>query len=242
MRRVARIVDTLAEPRAVRAAFRWAPFSISAFRLVGAVQRVLPELDTVIDGGANVGQFSRAALEFYPGARVVAFEPNPGAAESLRSNIQGTNRFTLRRMALGDRCGEIAFNVNEYSHASSVLPIAQEALDAFPVLGATREEVVPLSTLDAEFPDPEALGKCLLKLDLQGYELKALAGAGVLLRHVDAILLEASITSMYEGEPALEELQAKLLEFDLVVRAIPDVLLDIDGHVAQLDVLFTRRS
>lgn len=50
--------------------------------LAGAEHRHVlgPKLATVLDIGANRGQFSLAVRRWAPGARVVAFEPLAGAA------------------------------------------------------------------------------------------------------------------------------------------------------------------
>ena len=42
---------------------------------------------TIVDVGANVGFFSLAARDFYPGATIHAYEPNPRILPFLRANV-----------------------------------------------------------------------------------------------------------------------------------------------------------
>ncbi len=65
-----------------------------------------------------------------------------------------------------------------------------------------------MTTLDRlierlDFPQPD-----LIKLDLQGYELHALAGAEKAMAHAQALLLEVSFIELAEGMPLLAEMIA----------------------------------
>jgi len=82
-------LDLLLDPRAVRAFITWPMFSLTSFRMVSGLARqgVLPA--TIIDVGANVGQFAVAAAKLIPNVRVHSFEPAPEAAQQLRRNVAG---------------------------------------------------------------------------------------------------------------------------------------------------------
>ncbi len=53
-------------------------------------------------------------------------------------------------------------------------------------------------------------------LDMQGYELQALAGAGGLLQGVSAIHMEVSNVQLYQGAPLYPEVQARMAAWGFV--------------------------
>ena len=69
-----RLGQVLLQPGGLRSYIRWKPFSITSFTMLRAIKQQGLDFQTVIDGGANVGQFSRAATEIYPHAKIIAFE------------------------------------------------------------------------------------------------------------------------------------------------------------------------
>jgi predicted RNA methylase len=72
-----------------RAVCTWPKFSLTSFRLVDALrrQRIAPR--TVIDVGANVGQFAVAAIRLLEPAMLYSFEPLPGIVDRLQKNVAG---------------------------------------------------------------------------------------------------------------------------------------------------------
>ncbi|MEL7364229.1 MAG: FkbM family methyltransferase, partial [Bacteroidota bacterium] len=77
----------LPQPGALQAFRSWKPFSITAFQMLRDLCRLGLRPKTVIDVGANIGQFARAAAETFPEARVVAFEPLPEVAQQARQHL-----------------------------------------------------------------------------------------------------------------------------------------------------------
>jgi FkbM family methyltransferase len=108
---------------------------------------------TIVDLGANVGYFGAFALERWPGAAVIAYEPDPANAavhaRAIDLNVFG-ERWKLRRAAAAARSGELRF------HASG---------DALSHAGEHGELVVR-----AEDVLPLVAGADLLKLDIEGGE------------------------------------------------------------------------
>src|SRR5262245_5126889 len=99
--------------RGRRAFARWRPFSIAAYQLVEALRREGLQFRTVIDAGANVGQFARAAAETFPDASVISIEALPASAETLRANLADHPRVEVIQTAVGSSDGRIQFFPNE---------------------------------------------------------------------------------------------------------------------------------
>lgn len=226
-------------PDALAALARWRPFSTTAFALTRALraQGLRPRL--VIDGGANVGQFARAAAETFPEARIVSFEPLPEAAARFRAALSDTSRVRLVEAALGAKEGTLAFGRNAYSLASSALPVlADNGL----VAPHAETITVPVTTLDAALAHEAVPPDTLLKLDLQGFELEALRGGRATLGRIGHVLLEVALRPSYAGEPTFEDLLDALRPHGFRFLRPVDVLRDRHGGIVQMDVLFGRET
>jgi FkbM family methyltransferase len=198
------------------------------------------DFGTVIDGGANVGQFSRAVAEVYPHAKVIAFEALPDVAETLRRNLADRPQVRVVQSALGPSEGTLQFFPNQYSLASSALPVHANHRSSFPGVRQLDPIQVPMVCLDRVLADEPLTPPVLLKLDLQGYELEALKGAQQTLARTTHVLLETAFKPMYEGEPLFEELSGFMRSASFrFVRPI-DFLADAQGEIVQMDALFTR--
>lgn len=231
LRQAVALGRVLAEPGALAAVRSWRPFSITAFRMLRALRDLGLRPRTILDGGANSGQFARAALETFPEAAVVAVEPLPDLAETLRQNLADCARARVETTALGSASGTLRFYRTGYSLASSAL----RPLDAE---GITEVEV-PVARLD-DLVDAGTLARpVLLKLDLQGYELEALCGAEAVLAVTDHVLLEVAFEAGYEGEATFAALDAFLRERGFRFCRPVDVLRDGD-RIVQMDALFVR--
>ncbi|MBE2185806.1 MAG: FkbM family methyltransferase [Rhodothermales bacterium] len=228
LRQMAQLAALVAEPGGLRALRTWKPFSLSSFQITRALHRQGFRFRTVVDGGANIGQFARAAAETWPDARVVSFEPLPDAAKTLRRNVDG--RAEVVEAALGAVSGTTTFFRTDYTLASSVL--RPDDPTATPL-------TVRLTTLDEELEALPIDRPLLLKLDLQGYELEALRGGKRVLGEADAVLLETPFRVSYDGEPLFREILAFMEDAGFIFLRPLDVW--DDGHeIRQMDALFVR--
>jgi FkbM family methyltransferase len=235
---------TLAEDMGtIRALLTWPKFSVTSYFMVTRLlkQGIAPR--TVIDVGANVGQFAVASAKLFSGVRVHSFEPVPGCVEELRKNVAGLKGVTVYPLALGEKAGEARLRVNAYTHASSFLPITRMHREAFPKVRESGEVPVEVSTLDRVFSGVELPGPVLLKLDVQGYEEQVIWGGAETLRRVDYVVLEASFRRMYEGEPLFADLMRLMEDHGFrFERPVGWLTAPGNGEVLQMDALFAREG
>lgn len=144
-----------------------------------AIWRLLSPGDTAVDGGANIGYMAVLMAGLVaPHGRVVAFEPHREIFEELSSNLalfendaQGSvPELDARREAISDISGA--------AHLVEPSDFATNRGRAY-LSESTEGQVVRTVTLDEAFPREEIH---LLKLDLEGKEVRALKGAETLLR------------------------------------------------------------
>ncbi|PIU32458.1 MAG: hypothetical protein COT06_02660 [Syntrophobacteraceae bacterium CG07_land_8_20_14_0_80_61_8] len=114
----------LEQPGALRVWFTSNAFHAPCFRLNSALKRHQPRFGTILDVGANTGQFAVAAALHFPDARIYSFEPLPEVYRELCRNISKRRNLRAFNCALGSTGGRLAFNRNAYSRLSSALAIA----------------------------------------------------------------------------------------------------------------------
>jgi FkbM family methyltransferase len=163
---------------------------------------------TVIDVGANRGDFIRAVRFVDPRARVVAFEPIPALHERLRAEFEA-HGCEILPYALDAETGRREFFLTAADDLSSLLPPTAELTRSLREgAEATRSTSIPIEArrLDDVLDLSQYPGPVLLKLDVQGGELRALQGARRALEHVACVKLEHHFDRFYEGQSELADL------------------------------------
>lgn len=200
------------------------------------------EFHTVLDVGANRGQFSLVACNRFPRATILCFEPLPTAHAKLRRLWRGQSRVTLYNVALGSHSSEQAIHVSRSDDSSSMLAITARQSHEFPGTEEVARLTVPTRRLD-DLLTPDLLKRpCLLKIDVQGFELEVLRGVGALLDDVDEILVECSFTELYTGQPLADEVTCYLLTHGFRLGGVFSPVYGDRRRCLQADLLFSRAS
>ena len=196
----------------------------------------------IVDIGANVGLFSKAAELFCPAARILAVEPSRMAFDALRARCG--SRVEAVRAAVGAAVGEATLHIATQLASSTLLPPSDSMNGLFEgnikPTGAT--EVVPLTTLDKLHRDA-SLGQIdLLKIDVEGFEPEVIEGGReTIARHVDRVMLEVSFARL-GSEKALALLRS-FFQAGFKLAHVTDVSRSMAlpaAPVAQMDVYFSR--
>jgi FkbM family methyltransferase len=200
---------------------------------------------TIIDVGANEGQFARKISTAFPHASIFCFEPleKPFAGLSSWATTQN-GRVKCFNLALGDMAGEVQMYLHEdHSQSSSLLAATEQCHELYPQTRAKSLTTVTLCTLDQALDD--VLGKMprdiLLKLDVQGFEDRVLRGATRVLTECSACLLEISLTPLYDGQADFRDLLDLLNESGLKYSGNLSQSYDENGCVVFFDAVFRRR-
>jgi FkbM family methyltransferase len=166
--------------------------------------RHVAQFDLAIDGGANIGSWSRFLAQRF--AVTHAFEPNPDAFACLARNLDDwnlTRLVTAHALALSDKPERVAIAPRR------------------PGLRSVSSVVAGPGDIQAITLDSLELQACsFLKLDLEGYEHRALLGARrTIAMHRPWILIEneAEHNAAY-GAPDAAEALLREFGYDLVER------------------------
>jgi FkbM family methyltransferase len=237
--RLQRLAETVVTPGGAGAMRACRPFSLAAFRLVRSLVADGSSFATVIDVGANAGQFTAAALHAWPHARVIAFEPLADAAKLVADVAGAARAVEVHQCALGAEDGEIEFFRHTHALSSSALRVS-EAARPLPWAEELPGETVTLHRLDTVIAERRLVQPVLLKLDVQGFELEVLAGATATLAQVDAIVLEAAFVPGYAGQPPFATVHEVLCGMGWSLVRPLDFRRESDGRIVEADLLYRR--
>ncbi|MCH7596291.1 MAG: FkbM family methyltransferase [Planctomycetes bacterium] len=175
-------------------------------------QRLVPEPDVVLDCGANTGQTATGFRKVYPNATIYSFEPVRALFDELRVTCDELGVQAVCK-AVGDRDGTTHINLTTSHEANSLLDY-QEGNPCAKWTWVIGQEEIEICTLDRWCKDngidPGRVD--VLKLDVQGAELKALYGARKLLESTRLVFLEVSFVRIYKDCPLFDEIDRFMVE------------------------------
>jgi FkbM family methyltransferase len=195
---------------------------------------------TVLDVGANVGQFSLVTRVCMPDARIIAFEPLAAPASLFRTVFADDPQVTLHQVAIGPEPGRVAMHVSSRIDSSSLLPITHRQTSMFPGTGQCRTERVCVDRLSALIDLAAIQMPALLKIDVQGFELQALQGCASSLDRIEYVYVECSFLELYEGQALVADVVLYLRERGFALRGVHNMTYDAAGRSVQADFFFAR--
>ena len=221
--------------------------SLLKYRVAAAVEHdallraIGGELKTVVDIGANRGQFALTARQHAPDARIIAFEPLEEPAEVFRMVFQGDAGVELHLCAIGPLEGEALMHVSRADDSSSLLPISRLQSQLFPGTDEQGTRWVIVKPLDAVLDAARILRPALFKIDVQGYEFETLKGCAPLLGCFDYLLVECSYMELYTGQALADEVINYLVKAGFVLADRHNLVHDVHGNPIQADFFFKRK-
>lgn len=170
------------------------------------------EIQTILDIGANTGQFAKEARLVTKDAQIYSFEPLPQCYADVNKLFDGDNKFKSFNFALGDLEEEKTIHQNEYTPSSSILDLGNVHKQKFPYATKTFDLKIKIKKLDEIYKTLRIEPNLLVKIDVQGYEDKVINGGMETLSSAKAILIENSFIELYSGQPTFDKIYRKLNE------------------------------
>jgi len=199
-------------------------------------------IDTVLDVGANVGQFASELRQGGFKGRIVSFEPLSEAYAILCKKAKNDSGWLIHsRGALGNQDGETTINVAGNSVSSSILDMNKSHSSAAQESAYTGSETINIQKIDSIADQYLSNNKTFLKIDTQGFESQILDGAVNTLPDIQGILLETSLIELYKGEVLWQDMINRLEKDGFTIWSIERGFTDSqNGRTLQCDVVFFK--
>jgi FkbM family methyltransferase len=188
---------------------------------------------SVLDVGANAGDWTRGMKNLFPNANFFMVEGNDKSSSyltrlnvpyeiSLVGNYTGTAKYYKRKGdAIGTGNSRFRENTVHFTDAEEVQ--------------------APITTID-EIIERRKVGPFqLLKLDIQGGEVDAMNGARKMIESVEVLQAEGSFMAYNEGAPSFFQLYSLLYSLGFEFYGIQEIL-DNQGFPIQFDGIFVKRT
>jgi FkbM family methyltransferase len=228
---------------AVRGALHRADLELTRDPYTHRLARTLDayDIDTVLDIGANVGQFALMVRRAGYDGRIISCEPLTGAFAQLSGRAKRDDRWTPLRTAVGSEPGTTTINVSANSFSSSVRTMTDAHLTNAPGSQTISTETVEVTTVADLVKEHSVVpGRALLKIDTQGFEDEVLAGAGDHVAEFAAIQLELSMVELYEGQSLFDDHYAYMRDHGFRLHIMEPGFSGLTGQMMQCDGLFVR--
>jgi FkbM family methyltransferase len=198
----------------------------------------------LLDIGANLGQYAFALRDLGFEGRIISFEPLEEQFKLLEKEGLHDQRWECHKFAIGEEEKDITIRISANSESSSILPMLDLHLEACPSSAYIKEQPAKIKRLDMFLPQTiDESDRLMIKIDVQGYELKALKGAGKFLSRVEVIDIELSLVPLYDGQPLFLEIMSFFEENGFVPVSIQNAFTDPrNDHALQVDAIFLRRE
>ena len=194
---------------------------------------------TILDIGANRGQFASSASYLIPDAQIYCFEPIPSCFRQLEVRFAGLPNVKCFNYGLGTDSSELSFFENDFSPSSSFLATTSKQTDAFPHTQVVKSVRVSVKQLDDVASDLNIVTPLFVKIDVQGYELPVLLGGQKTIQQADVIQIETSFVELYEGQALFPEVYDLLTEWGFHYAGAMDQFADSStGEILQADSIF----
>lgn len=141
----------------------------------------------VVDIGANEGNWTRAALRYFPDSQFTIVEPQASMRERMQDLLANPN-VRLHSVGAGSSEGELPFTMHERHDSRNFRMTAEEAK------ARGFEQVrLPITTVDKIVSESGRLPPDMIKIDAEGHDLEVMKGATASLVNCEVLLVEAAV-------------------------------------------------
>jgi FkbM family methyltransferase len=202
------------------------------------------KINTIIDVGANSGQYASLMRDYGYKGKIISFEPLLDAYNNLNKLVSNDPLWEAYNYALGNKNEKAFINVSGNSFSSSILDMLDAHLESAPESEYIAKQEIGIKKLDEIFEELcDTKSGTMLKIDVQGFEKEVLQGASASLRSIDIIQLEMSIVPLYKDEMTLCDMITYLKGLNFELFSLENGYFDsTTGQLLQVDGIFRKVS
>jgi FkbM family methyltransferase len=164
----------------------------------------LYRIRTIVDIGANSGDYGEYLRDLFNAETVHSFEPNPKYSEMLQAR-----GFDVHAVALGEvNLEQAEFRLNHFDAASSLHDITLQCIEEFPQTKYCNSIMVPVRRLDSLIGEVDH--DLLIKVDAQGFESEIIRGGLGVFAKADVVLIGMCFEPLYAGQALFNEVHELL--------------------------------
>lgn len=180
-----RIIQSILKPFGLRLARLEKPqpaFGLDV--LFGLLKRFGFAPKQIIDVGANHGNWTRKAIEYFPDANYTLLEPQESLECHVRDLVERGFKIQWIQAGVSDSPGTLPFFISNRDDSSTF---------AAPKTGGPPPIMVKVRTLNEIVSACHMSAPDMVKIDAEGFDLKVLSGASELLGKTDVFLVEVLV-------------------------------------------------
>jgi FkbM family methyltransferase len=200
------------------------------------------QFSTIIDIGANKGQFALVCRYCFPDAKIISFEPIEEPSKKFRMIFLHDSNVVLHQVAIGPETAEKDIHISARDDSSSLLSISELQNEIFPGTAEVSTQLIKVVTLNNLIKPNDIKSPALLKIDVQGYELESLKGCEDLLNCFQNVYVECSFVELYEGQSFAQDVIVFLDQHGFVLKGIYNMSYDKKGNAVQADFFFANSN
>ena len=157
--------------------------------IVPVLRRWVTSEAVVFDVGGHAGQFAKLFAKMAPRGQVYSFEPGGYPRSILRLAIAANRLVNVAIVpkGLGDQAGTLTLNTPLKPGGVHRFGVAHMGRHA--ETQSTKQEIVPLTTIDLFTADEGIERLDFIKLDVEGWELRVLSGGAETIESCRPVLL-----------------------------------------------------
>ena len=199
------------------------------------------DINTVLDIGANVGEFTAIYHELFPEAKIYAFEPLPDCFFELKERTENIENIKSYNLGLGSKDGILKIHMSSWHPASSFRDMADLHKQNYPHSSESQDVDVSINKLDDVLNESDLVDNIFIKMDVQGFEDEVIKGGAKIFQKAKVVVVESSFQKLYEDEPLFHGIYALLkpLGYDFVGSLKQSVNKE-DGSFLQGDCIFIK--
>lgn len=198
----------------------------------------LNNLKSVVDIGAHNGQFALISKYKFKQIKIFSFDPLIESEKKYKNNLTNKNNCFFFNYAIGNKNMNSKINISKKNDSSSILTITKKQTEIFKNTKKIGVQNIKIRKLNFFLKKKDLKRNCLLKIDVQGYELNVLKGCEDYINCFKYIYIECSYIKLYARQALFNEINNWLNNKNFYLKDKFNTLYDDSGKPVQADFFY----